>query len=128
MSLANAVTEAQQYIRKFQEKHDFSLDMLRRQPLQLEETLWRIQLIQEELAELTEALAKGDVVAVADALGDLEYVVLGAGNALGIDLGPVTEEIHRSNMTKTPGNGHHPKGAKYSPPNLTPILVRQGLI
>jgi predicted HAD superfamily Cof-like phosphohydrolase len=35
-----------------------------------------------------------------DALGDLLYVVYGAGLAYGVDLEPVFTEIHRSNMTK----------------------------
>jgi predicted HAD superfamily Cof-like phosphohydrolase len=59
--------------------------------------LLREKLILEELRELTEAAT---IVDVADALGDLLYVVLGAAVTYGIDLEPVFKEIHRSNMTK----------------------------
>ena len=38
----------------------------------------RISLISEELEEMKEAIEKGDVVEVADALADLQYVLSGA--------------------------------------------------
>ena len=62
--------------------------------------LLRVQLHKEEGAEFAEAAWRGDKVAMADALGDLLYVVLGSANVFGIDLTPVFDEIHRSNMTK----------------------------
>ena len=37
---------------------------------------------------------------VADALGDLLYVVLGSAVCCGIDIEPIFREIHRSNMSK----------------------------
>ncbi len=60
----------------------------------------RINLILEELDELVRASQSQDLVGVADALGDLLYVIYGAGCAYGIDLEPVFKEIHRSNMSK----------------------------
>lgn len=42
-----------------------------------------------------------DVIEMADALGDLIYVVYGMSHAMGIDLDAVVTEIHRSNMSKT---------------------------
>lgn len=57
----------------------------------------RVSLIAEELKEFSEAHSFVDV---ADALGDLLYVVLGAAVTYGIDLEPVFNEIHRSNMSK----------------------------
>lgn len=41
-----------------------------------------------------------DIVGVADALADISYVNYGAANAYGIDLQPIEEEVHNSNMTK----------------------------
>ena len=60
----------------------------------------RLNLIREEFEELEEALLNRDIVEIADALGDLLYVVYGTGVSYGIDLEPIFEEIHRSNMSK----------------------------
>ena len=90
----------------------------------------RIELIREELFELREAVIAGDLVAIADALGDLDYVVNGAAIEYGIDLPAITAEIHRSNMTKLGPEGKPIyredgkilKGEKYEPPRLEPLL------
>ena len=86
----------------------------------------RSNLIAEELAELNAALMASDIVEVADALGDLLYVVYGAAVSFGIDLEPVFDEIHRSNLTKD-GGGHRGdgkvvKGPDYEAPRLKEIL------
>jgi len=44
--------------------------------------------------------SKVDLVGVADALADIDYVNLGAANAYGLNLEPFQTEVHRSNMTK----------------------------
>lgn len=90
----------------------------------------RVALIAEELDELREAVAKKDLVAIADALGDLDYVVNGAALEYGIFLPAVTAEIHRSNMTKLGEDGKPIyredgkilKGPGYENPRLAPIL------
>lgn len=46
-----------------------------------------------------------DLVAIADALGDLEYVTNGAALEMGIPLPDVVAEVHRSNMTKLGQDG-----------------------
>ena len=46
----------------------------------------RIDLIQEELNELKEAINNKDIVEVADALTDILYVTYGAGHSFGVDL------------------------------------------
>lgn len=91
----------------------------------------RERLIAEELAELGEAYAKADVVGIADALGDLAYVVAGAAVAFGIPLDRVFEEIHRSNMSKLGADGKPiyredgkvMKGPNYFPPDIEAALV-----
>jgi predicted HAD superfamily Cof-like phosphohydrolase len=89
----------------------------------------RINLIEEELEELEEAFAAYDLVAIADALGDLQVVVYGCGLECGIDMEPVFKEVHRSNMTKKGGakraDGKVLKPIGYSAPDLRPILTRQ---
>jgi len=65
----------------------------------------RYNLIKEELEEYLQAIADADLVAVADALTDILYVVIGSFLTFGLDPGPLMEEVHRSNMTKF-GPGH----------------------
>jgi predicted HAD superfamily Cof-like phosphohydrolase len=92
-----------------------------------------IALIAEEFNELIVAIAGQDPVEVADALGDLLYVVNGAGLRFGIDLEPVFWEIHRSNLSKLPEDGVMKyredgkviKPETYSRPDLKPIIEKQ---
>ena len=65
----------------------------------------RIDLIKEELEELTEAMNNNDLLEVADALTDILYVTYGAGHAFGIDLDKCFEEVQNSNMSKLDENG-----------------------
>jgi len=98
--------------------------------------VFRANLVDEESGELAEAVMDRDLIGIADALGDLLYVVFGAAVEYGINLQPVFNEIHRSNMSKLDENGEpvpHPtipgkigKSDLYSPPNLEPILEEQG--
>lgn len=112
-------------------------------------TMLRLELIREEFCELLEAAGfndaaeeiravylnpdidwNPDLVGIADALGDLEYVVNGAALEHGIDLPAVVKEIHRSNMTKLGPDGKPIyredgkilKGEGYEPPNLEAVL------
>ena len=83
----------------------------------------RAQLLIEEATEYLEALSTDDVVGIADALGDMLYVIYGTALTYGIDLDAVVDEIHRSNMSKeTSATGKAKKGADYSPPNLNQVL------
>jgi predicted HAD superfamily Cof-like phosphohydrolase len=90
----------------------------------------RLDLIEEEYKELQDAVAAGDMVETADALGDLIYVVYGMAIELGIPLPDVVEEIHRSNMSKLGLDGHPIyrydgkvlKGPHYTPPNISSVL------
>ena len=90
----------------------------------------RIDLIQEELDELKEAIKKNDLVEVADALTDILYVTYGAGHSFGIDLDQCFGEVQRSNMSKldvdgTPiynENGKVMKGPNYFKPDLKQYL------
>lgn len=62
----------------------------------------RIDLIEEELEELKEALNNKDVVATADALCDLQYVLSGAVLALGYGdkFMEMFQNVQNSNMSK----------------------------
>ena len=65
----------------------------------------RIDLIKEELEELTQAINEKDLLEVADALTDILYVTYGAGHAFGIDLDKCFNEVQNSNMSKLDENG-----------------------
>jgi len=62
----------------------------------------RISLIEEELKELEEAVKNRDIVEVADALCDIQYVLAGAilEFGLGEKFKDLFEEVQRSNMSK----------------------------
>ena len=90
----------------------------------------RIDLIKEELEELTEAMNNKDLLEVADALTDILYVTYGAGHAFGIDLDKCFEEVQNSNMSKLDENGKPiynefgkvMKGPNYFKPDLSKFM------
>ena len=90
----------------------------------------RLDLIKEELTELTEAMNNKDLLEVADALTDILYVTYGAGHAFGINLDKCFEEVQNSNMSKLDENGkpiynEHGKvmkGPNYFKPDLSKFI------
>lgn len=62
----------------------------------------RVELLQEELNELKEAIEQKDIVEIVDALCDLQYVLSGAilEFGLGKDFDRCFSEVHQSNMSK----------------------------
>ena len=93
----------------------------------------RLALLEEELQEYREALAAGDLVAIADALTDLLYVLLGTFVSHGLQdvAEALFDEVHRSNMTKRGPDGQVIyredgkvlKPASYEPPDLRRVLA-----
>ena len=63
----------------------------------------RLNLLKEELKELEEAIEAGDLVEIADAFCDLQYVLSGAilEYGLGSKFKELFDEVQRSNMSKT---------------------------
>lgn len=92
----------------------------------------RMKLLMEEFNELQEAYENQDLVEVADALGDIAYVLLGTVVAFGLkgQFTKVFNEIHCSNMSKLgiDGNpifrddGKVLKGPNYFRPNISKML------
>ena len=90
----------------------------------------RIDLIEEELEELKEAINKKDLKETVDALTDILYVAYGAGHAFGVNLDKCFEEVQNSNMSKLGEdgkpiyneNGKVMKGPNYFKPNLNQFL------
>ncbi len=62
----------------------------------------RVSLLAEELDEFRDAIEQNDIVAVADALCDLQYVLAGAvlEFGLGDKFKALFDEVQRSNMSK----------------------------
>ena len=91
----------------------------------------RINLIEEELEELKQAINQKNLLEVADALTDILYVTYGAGHAFGINLDKCFEEVQNSNMSKLGEDGKPIysekgkvlKGPNYFKPNLLNLLV-----
>ena len=90
----------------------------------------RINLIEEELNELKDAINNNNIKEVADALTDILYVTYGAGHAFGIDLDKCFEEVQNSNMSKLDENGKPiynesgkvMKGPSYFKPDLSKFV------
>lgn len=92
----------------------------------------RFNLMQEENEEYLEAANNDDLVEVADALGDMLYILCGTIIEHGMQhkIEDVFNEIQRSNMSKL-GEGGEPiyredgkvlKGPSYFKPNIKAIL------
>ena len=90
--------------------------------------LARLCMSLEETIEWIEAHEQGDLVAVADALGDRAYLLLGDAVSTGIPLDKVFAEVHRSNMTKKGGlkssEGKGVKAGGFEEPQLIKLLDR----
>ena len=71
------------------------------------DALLRYKLIREENEEYLEAALKGDLVEVADALGDILYILCGTLLKHGLEhkIHEVFREIQRSNMSKLGADG-----------------------
>lgn len=93
----------------------------------------RINLLQEELNELKEALEQGDLVETLDALIDLQYVLDGAFLSFGMQSlkQAAFDEVHRSNMSKLgedgkpirrESDGKVLKGPNYFKPDIAQFL------
>jgi predicted HAD superfamily Cof-like phosphohydrolase len=94
--------------------------------------LLRYKLMREENEEYLEAAQKGDLVEVADALGDMLYILCGTILKHGLQdkIAEVFEEIQRSNMSKLDKDGKPIyredgkvlKSELYFKPNIAAIL------
>lgn len=116
----------QERVREFHEKYGFLAKTSPEVPTEAV-AAFRYRLMREELEETREAMERGDIVAIADGLTDLLYTVLGSAVACGLDLQPIFDEVHASNMTKDPdpGDGKPVKGAAFQPPRLAPLVLAQ---
>ena len=92
----------------------------------------RWELMQEENQEYWEAVYGNDIVEIADALGDMLYILFGTIIEHGMQekIAEVFDEIQRSNMSKLDENGKPIfredgkilKGKNYSKPDFSKII------
>lgn len=90
----------------------------------------RVDLLLEEFEEYINAENKNDIVEIADALGDMMYIIMGTAVEYGIHLDAVLKEIHRSNMSKVGSSGKPIfredgkllKPESYSPPDIKKVM------
>jgi len=108
--------------------------VVRDRPVVLPHADWsrRVRLIMEELAELAEAQAGGDLEGFADAIADLAWVVLGTAVEAGIPFQAIWGEVRRANMAKAGGtldaSGKLQKPAGWRPPDHWPALLAAGAV
>lgn len=98
------------------------------------DALLRYKLIREENEEYLEAALRGDLVEVADALGDILYILCGTLLKHGLEhrIDEVFREIQRSNMSKLGADGKPiyredgkvMKGPNYFRPDIAAVLDR----
>ena len=102
--------------------------------LENEKEKLRFELMKEENEEYLEAAEKGNVIEIADALGDMLYILCGTIIEHGMQnvIEEVFEEIHKSNLSKLDENGKPIyredgkviKGPNYFPPNIEKIMKK----
>ena len=92
----------------------------------------RYSLMKEENEEYLQAAKEGDLTEIADALGDMLYILCGSILTHGLQnkMAEVFQEIQRSNMSKLDKNGNPiyredgkvMKGPNYFKPNISSII------
>ena len=122
------MTDEQTMVKDFHRKFEILIQTAPANPTDETKQL-RLRLIQEEFDELKESMATGNLASVAKEMADLLYVVYGTAVSYGIDMKPVFQEVHRSNLSKVGGykraDGKWMKPLTYSPAKLEPILEAQ---
>jgi predicted HAD superfamily Cof-like phosphohydrolase len=90
----------------------------------------RKKLLKEEFDEYLRAEEDNDLVEVADALGDMLYIIYGTAVSYGLPINDIFDEIHNSNLSKLDENGNPIrredgkilKGPNYFKPDISSII------
>ena len=119
-------------VKKFHESFKIGYSDTHVADLGKEKNKLRYDLMAEENSEYIEAANNGDLVEVADALGDMLYILCGTIIEHGMQnkIEEVFDEIQKSNMSKLDINGQPIyredgkvlKGPNYFKPNIKEIL------
>src|SRR5690554_1283254 len=121
-------------VKKFHEAFGLGVNQVPRANLGKTKNQLRFSLMKEENEEYLEAANKNDLVEVADALGDMLYILCGTILEHGMQhkIEEVFDEIQRSNMSKLGENGKPIyredgkvlKGPNYFGPDIQSILEK----
>lgn len=127
------IKETIQAVEKFHDSFGIENNYSPTTELSVKEIELRHRLMQEENDEYLEAAKNGDLVEVADALGDQLYILCGTILKHGLQnkIEEVFNEIQRSNMSKLDENGKPiyredgkiMKSSNYFKPNIKRILA-----
>ena len=120
-------------LKKVQNFHEAFQQSNAETPILLDQRTWELRhrLMKEETDEYLEACVEGDIVGVADALGDQLYILCGTILKHGLQhkIVEVFNEIHDSNMSKLENgqpllreDGKILKGINYFKPKIKKIL------
>jgi predicted HAD superfamily Cof-like phosphohydrolase len=127
----NIMTELEK-VKEFQEIFGLTVREMAEGSIEPKDFLLRYELMKEENEEYLDACKKGDLVEVADALGDMLYILCGTIITHGLQhkISEIFHEIHASNLSKLDENGKPIyredgkvlKGPNYFRPNIKGIL------
>ena len=84
----------------------------------------RSKLIREEVNELLDGLDDCNLEKTADGAADSIVVILGTCISYGIDLRPIWDEVHATNMAKK-GGGKRPDGKTQKPEGWQPPRIKE---
>ena len=122
-------------VKKFHKSFGLTINETPKASLGNDINLLRYKLMREENEEYLEAAQNNDLVEVADALGDMLYILCGTMISHGMQdkIEAVFDEIQRSNMSKLDKNGKPIyredgkvlKGSNYFKPNLKQFFNEQ---
>jgi predicted HAD superfamily Cof-like phosphohydrolase len=116
----------------FHKTYGLSIEELPTSGILKETILLRHRLMEEENLEYLEAAMNGDLIGVADALGDMLYILCGTILSHGMQdkIEAVFEKIQKSNMSKLGADGKPIyredgkviKGPNYFPPDIESVF------
>jgi predicted HAD superfamily Cof-like phosphohydrolase len=89
----------------------------------------RMKLFVDEFKEQIEAIDNQDFVEYIDAIADMIYVLIGTALVCGVDLRPIWDRVHETNMAKIPPKNPGEKVQKpegWEPPDIARELGNQG--
>lgn len=122
------MNKAQKDVQEFHEK--FGVPVKKHPIIPSAARSWlRLSLIREEIDELWEATLNKDLVKIADGITDSIYVLIGMAIEFGIDISPIWDEVHKTNMAKE-GGGKSQEGKILKPdgwvaPDIERLLQEQ---
>lgn len=138
-----ALNKANKHIQELENKQDWVQDMIDFEtqvmganhpktptfPDKKTEDLRRM-IVAEEINETFAAMENKDMVEIADGIVDSIVVLIGTALSYGIDIRPVWEEVHKTNMAKIGGkvreDGKKLKPEGWEPPQIKKLLEEQG--